>query len=272
LGGGNTDLGTPLKAIYPGIVTSVHNHTTGFGKHLHYKISGPWGSVWCHYAHCRLVLVKEGDAITEGQVIAEMGSTGNSTAAHLHFEIKVSPLLGTDAVAKRKEELISWSDPLKFIEKWKNATIDDMPVWVKGYFQERNIDLEKEGDARAKLGEVFQDATKYAEAEKARLKAERNAAEAIGTAAKWEENFVNSQSEIKKLNSEIDNLGQKVVARDKQIGDLETRVRQLEAMTPASGTVIVSKEEYASLKAQALSGVKSTTLLMEIIRRIFGRG
>src|SRR3989304_162428 len=75
LGGGNTDLGTPLKAIYPGIVTSVHNHTTGFGKHLHYKISGPSASVWSYYAHSRLALAKQWDTITEDQVIAEMGST-----------------------------------------------------------------------------------------------------------------------------------------------------------------------------------------------------
>lgn len=40
------------------------------------------------YAHCHALYVKEGDKITQGQEIAEVGSTGNSTGPHLHFEIR----------------------------------------------------------------------------------------------------------------------------------------------------------------------------------------
>ena len=40
------------------------------------------------YAHCKTIYVKEGDTITQGQEIAEVGSTGNTTGPHLHFEVR----------------------------------------------------------------------------------------------------------------------------------------------------------------------------------------
>lgn len=54
------------------------------GKHLKIENNG----VETLYAHCSKILVKENDSVEIGQEIAKVGSTGNSTGPHLHFEIR----------------------------------------------------------------------------------------------------------------------------------------------------------------------------------------
>ena len=54
-----------------------------YGNHI--KITN--GEVSTLYAHCSLMCVNEGDYITQGQKIAEVGNTGRTTGPHLHFEI-----------------------------------------------------------------------------------------------------------------------------------------------------------------------------------------
>ncbi|MBR3696776.1 MAG: M23 family metallopeptidase [Clostridia bacterium] len=53
------------------------------GKHLKIENQG----IETLYAHCSKILVKENDYVEIGQEIANVGSTGNSTGPHLHFEI-----------------------------------------------------------------------------------------------------------------------------------------------------------------------------------------
>lgn len=55
-----------------------------YGKHLKIQIN----DIIIVYAHCKKLYVKEGDYITQGQEIAEVGATGNVTGPHLHFEVR----------------------------------------------------------------------------------------------------------------------------------------------------------------------------------------
>ena len=79
------NMGTKIKSSTPGEVV-LASEEGDFGKHLKIQI----GKVSVIYAHCNKLYVKEGDKIEQGQEIAEVGSTGNSTGPHLHFEIRLS--------------------------------------------------------------------------------------------------------------------------------------------------------------------------------------
>lgn len=75
--------GTAIYATMDGTVT-VSSEEGEYGKHI--DITN--GDVLTRYAHCSKLLVKEGDKVKQGDKIAEVGSTGNSTGPHLHFEIR----------------------------------------------------------------------------------------------------------------------------------------------------------------------------------------
>lgn len=77
------DEGTAIYAAMDGTV-EVASEEGEYGKHLDITNN----DVLTRYAHCSKLLVKEGDKVKKGQKIAEVGSTGNSTGPHLHFEIR----------------------------------------------------------------------------------------------------------------------------------------------------------------------------------------
>lgn len=79
------NLGTKIKSATEGEVV-LASEEGDYGKHLKIQI----GEVSIIYAHCNNLYVKQGDKVTQGQEIAEVGSTGNSTGSHLHFEIRIS--------------------------------------------------------------------------------------------------------------------------------------------------------------------------------------
>lgn len=76
------DTGTVINAAMEGTVT-VSSTIGTYGYHI--KISN--NDISTLYAHCSKLYVKAGDKVKQGQAIAEVGSTGNSTGPHLHFEI-----------------------------------------------------------------------------------------------------------------------------------------------------------------------------------------
>ena len=77
--------GTPIKAADDGIVAYSGNELKGYGNLV--LVRHPNGYVSA-YAHASEILVKRGDAIKRGQVIANAGQTGNVTSPQVHFEIR----------------------------------------------------------------------------------------------------------------------------------------------------------------------------------------
>ena len=77
------NLGTKIKSATEGEVV-LSSEEGDYGKHLKIQI----GEVSIIYAHCNALYVNQGDKVVQGQEIAEVGSTGNSTGPHLHFEIR----------------------------------------------------------------------------------------------------------------------------------------------------------------------------------------
>ena len=90
-------VGTSVVAAENGVVAYAGNELRGFGNLLLIRHADGWITA---YAHNDKLLVKRGDSVKRGQVIARVGSTGNVSSPQLHFEIRK----GTEPV-----------DPLKYL-------------------------------------------------------------------------------------------------------------------------------------------------------------
>jgi murein DD-endopeptidase MepM/ murein hydrolase activator NlpD len=77
--------GTPVKAADDGVVAYAGNELKGYGNLV--LVRHPNGYVSA-YANASELLVKRGDNVKRGQVIARAGQTGNVTSPQLHFEIR----------------------------------------------------------------------------------------------------------------------------------------------------------------------------------------
>jgi murein DD-endopeptidase MepM/ murein hydrolase activator NlpD len=97
-------VGTPVRAAAEGKVITARWDATGFGYMI--EIEHPDKSVTL-YAHNERILTKAGAKVEQGDQIAEMGSTGNSTGSHVHFQVHPK---GKDAV-----------DPMVFLPITKTA-------------------------------------------------------------------------------------------------------------------------------------------------------
>ena len=80
-----------FKAAEDGVVAYAGNELKGYGNLILVRHANGYVTA---YAHAKELLVKRGDQVKRGQVIARSGQTGNVNAPQLHFEIRkgVSPL------------------------------------------------------------------------------------------------------------------------------------------------------------------------------------
>lgn len=92
--------GAQVVALADGVVVATYLSKVGLGKSVDIDHGGKYMS---RYAHLDGIVVKEGDVVRAGGVIARVGSTGSSTGPHLHLEIVVSGRV---------------VDPVQFIKKF----------------------------------------------------------------------------------------------------------------------------------------------------------
>ena len=78
--------GSNILAAASGEVTiATYSYSAG-----NYIMINHGGGVYTVYMHCSQLLASVGDQVSQGQVIAKVGSTGYSTGPHLHFGIRVN--------------------------------------------------------------------------------------------------------------------------------------------------------------------------------------
>jgi murein DD-endopeptidase MepM/ murein hydrolase activator NlpD len=77
--------GAAVAAVSGGVVAYAGNELRGYGNLI--LIKHPNGFISA-YAHCDQILVKTGQKVARGQVIARVGSTGNVSGPQLHFELR----------------------------------------------------------------------------------------------------------------------------------------------------------------------------------------
>lgn len=93
--------GTDILAANGGKVIRATYMANGYG---YYIMVDHGGGIVTLYAHASKLLVSVGEVVTRGQVIAKVGSTGMSTGAHLHFEVRING---------------QYVDPLKYVTAGK---------------------------------------------------------------------------------------------------------------------------------------------------------
>jgi murein DD-endopeptidase MepM/ murein hydrolase activator NlpD len=77
--------GTPVTAADRGVVIRAGWNNQGYGQFVVIDHNIDYITL---YAHLSEILVQEGQVVAQGQAIGRVGSTGNSTGPHLHFEIR----------------------------------------------------------------------------------------------------------------------------------------------------------------------------------------
>jgi murein DD-endopeptidase MepM/ murein hydrolase activator NlpD len=79
--------GSPVYAADDGVVALVGSSSSGYGNFVVIAHSGGLDTL---YGHLATSLVKVGQQVTQGQPVGLEGSTGNSTGAHVHFELRIN--------------------------------------------------------------------------------------------------------------------------------------------------------------------------------------
>ncbi|MFI5134851.1 MAG: peptidoglycan DD-metalloendopeptidase family protein [Chitinophagales bacterium] len=107
-------IGTPVYATGNATVTTVEYGYTGYGNHIVLTHMVGYQTM---YGHLSRIVVREGQKVNRGDVIGYVGSTGKSTAPHLHYEVwkngvKIDPInfFFNDLTPAQYEEMLKLAD------------------------------------------------------------------------------------------------------------------------------------------------------------------
>jgi murein DD-endopeptidase MepM/ murein hydrolase activator NlpD len=81
-----SDVGSPIHAAAGGVVRTAEMHPE-YGLMLEIDHGN---GLMTRYGHTSKILVKVGDLVKRGQVVADVGTTGRSTGPHLHYEVRIA--------------------------------------------------------------------------------------------------------------------------------------------------------------------------------------
>lgn len=109
-------IGTECFAIEDGVVKAARNYPTGIGLYIVIEHKG----ICTTYGHLSRFLVKEGQSVRKGEVVALTGNSGNSTGPHLHLEIRETRY-GADYWAKHGNYYKAAIDPIEYMNRLKEA-------------------------------------------------------------------------------------------------------------------------------------------------------
>lgn len=114
--------GTAVQAPQVGVVESV-GYSPSLGK---YVILSHGAGVTTRFGHLSEIGVTKGEEVTQGQRIGAVGSTGNATGPHLHYEVRVNgkavdPTKGVFAIDRLEAE----ADSFKLLDKARKEALDN---------------------------------------------------------------------------------------------------------------------------------------------------
>ncbi|MFC4549446.1 MULTISPECIES: M23 family metallopeptidase [Halorussus] len=94
--GHNGEIGTPIYAAHGGTAYTAYD-SGGYGNYVYIDHGNGWET---EYGHVNSFGVSDGQTVAQGDYIAGMGNSGNSTGPHLHFGVEVNndpkPIPGSD--------------------------------------------------------------------------------------------------------------------------------------------------------------------------------
>jgi murein DD-endopeptidase MepM/ murein hydrolase activator NlpD len=110
------DKGASIVAANSGTVIMAQYDKNGYGNMV---VIDHGGGITTLYAHASKILVKVGQDVKSGEVIAKVGSTGLSTGNHLHFEVRVNGEPRSDeGLYKQYESVLSDFSYEIYLKQW----------------------------------------------------------------------------------------------------------------------------------------------------------